>query len=297
MSDFITAFLNYLTHEKHYSALTVRAYGDDLLSFSDFLKSNSVNVSLEMVPYSHIRLWIVALSADGVSNRSINRKIASLKAFYKFLLKLKVIEVSPLAKHQALKVAKKVQVPFSEAELTALKNIDFPDDYFGVRDQLILELFYTCGIRRAELISLKQSDLDLSTKTLRVLGKRNKERILPLLDTILPIYSKYLQYKRELFGDTTELFLNNKGLKLNDAFVYRIINSYLSQVTQKVKRSPHMLRHSFATHLIDNGADLNSVKELLGHSSLSSTQVYVNSSLSTLKKVYANAHPRNLKNK
>lgn len=290
------AFQEYLLLEKNYSLHTVTAYGNDLIFFKEFLKSNFDTEKLEEVNYSMIRSWIVAMVDDGVANSSVNRKIASLKSFYKFLLKIKVIKSSPLLKHKSLKTPKKLQIPFSENELDmVLNNLKFPDGFEGIRDKLIIDLFYTTGIRRIELISLKMQNIDLHNRTLKVLGKRNKERILPIVPVIASQIEKYLAERTQLeeIKDSEYFFLMLKGVKLNDSFVYRLINYYFSNVSEKVKKSPHILRHTFATHLLNNGADLNSVKELLGHASLASTQVYTHSSLSELKKVYGQAHPRN----
>jgi len=290
------AFQEYLQLEKNYSMHTVTAYGNDLIFFNEFLKSNFEMDQLEEVNYSMIRSWIVAMVDDGVANSSVNRKIASLKSFYKFLLKIKVIKSSPLLKHKSLKTPKKLQIPFSENELDmVLNNLKFPDGFEGIRDKLIIDMFYTTGIRRIELISLKMQNIDLHNRTLKVLGKRNKERILPIVPVIASQIEKYLTERAQLevIKDPEYFFLMLKGVKLNDSFVYRLINYYFSNVSEKVKKSPHILRHTFATHLLNNGADLNSVKELLGHASLASTQVYTHSSLSELKKVYGQAHPRN----
>ncbi|MGE4347869.1 MAG: tyrosine-type recombinase/integrase [Flavobacteriaceae bacterium] len=297
MNKNVTAFQEYLLREKNYSDLTVATYINDLGFFLSFLKSEFDDYTLEEVHYSQIRSWIVSLSERGISNRTINRKISSLKAFYKFLLKIKEIDENPLSKHQSLKNPKKAQIPFSEKELISISNIPFSNDFEGVRDKLIIELFYSTGIRRAELINLRLHSVDLSSKTIKVLGKRNKERILPLLDSVVTLIKQYLSFRSDLeyIKDNDFFFLTKNGIKLYGTLVYRTINSYFSNVSEKVKKSPHVLRHSFATHLLNNGADLNSVKELLGHSSLASTQIYVNSSLSELKKVYANAHPRNKK--
>jgi integrase/recombinase XerC len=249
------------------------------------------------VNYSLIRSWIVALVDNEISNTSVNRKIASLKSYYKFLLKTKQIEVSPLLKHKSLKTPKTLQIPFSEKELDeVLHQIKYPDGFEGVRDKLIIDLFYSTGIRRTELIHLKMINIDLSNATLKVLGKRNKERILPLLPIITNQFKLYLTERAylERIIDNEYFFVTLKGVKMNDSLVYRLINYYFSNVSEKVKKSPHILRHTFATHLLNNGADLNSVKELLGHSSLASTQIYTQSSLFELKKVYGNAHPRNI---
>jgi integrase/recombinase XerC len=292
------AFRDYLQLEKKYSPHTVNAYLNDINYFESFNKECFEQDTIEQVNYSQIRSWIVSLVDDGVSNSTVNRKIASLKAFYKFLLKIKQIQVSPLLKHKALKTEKKLQIPFSEKELVeALSQNPIPEGFQEVRDKLIVELFYTAGIRRTELIHLKISNVNFGGCTIKVLGKRNKERILPVLPVVMDQFALYVKERSllEIIVDEEYLFITKKGLKLNDSFVYRLINSYFSSVSEKVKKSPHILRHTFATHLLNNGADLNSVKELLGHSSLASTQIYTHNSLFELKKVYQEAHPRNKK--
>ena len=299
MENSKAAFQDYLQLEKKYSPHTVIAYVNDVVTFESFIKSEFDSDDLLEVNYSLIRSWIVALVDNEISNTSVNRKIASLKSYYKFLLKTKQIEVSPLLKHKSLKTPKTLQIPFSEKELDeVLHQIKYPDGFQGVRDKLIIDLFYSTGIRRTELIHLKMINIDLSNATLKVLGKRNKERILPLLPIIINQFKLYLTERAylERITDNEYFFLTLKGVKINDSLVYRLINNYFSNVSEKVKKSPHILRHTFATHLLNNGADLNSVKELLGHSSLASTQIYTQSSLFELKKVYGDAHPRN-KNK
>ncbi|MEN9336992.1 MAG: hypothetical protein RLZZ500_1979 [Bacteroidota bacterium] len=296
--DNLQAFRDYLALEKKYSAHTVLAYEQDLLSFRQYLKGAYDMDQLEMVQYPMIRSWIVSLVDDGISTTSINRKVSSLKAFYKFLLKIGQLNVSPLLKHKALKTPKKVQIPFSEKELDQVLNqLQFPEGFEGVRDKLIIDLFYTTGIRRAELIGLQLKNVDLASGVIKVLGKRNKERIIPLLPVLVEEIESYLRERAELemIADEGYFFLMLKGVKLNESFVYRLINSYFSNVSEKVKKSPHVLRHTFATHLLNKGADLNSVKELLGHSSLASTQVYTHNSLAELQKVHGTAHPRNRK--
>lgn len=295
MVDSKQAYRDYLLKEKNYSLLTLRAYLDDVVSFESFIKDGDDDAVLEEVKYSQVRSWIVQLVNDGMANKSVNRKISSLKSFYKFLLKSRQIEFNPLLKHKSLKTEKKVQVPFSEKELQDVIDFnDYPDDFEGVRNRLIIELFYTTGMRRAELIGLKLNSYDPGNRTLKVLGKRNKERILPVLDCTARVLAEYLVKRRELesIADPDVLIVNLRGNKISESFVYRLINCYFSVVSEKVKRSPHVLRHTFATHLLNNGADLNSVKELLGHASLSSTQIYTHSSLAELKKVYGDSHPR-----
>lgn len=293
----IDSFLDYLSLEKKYSAHTVTAYKNDLISFKDFIETEYQQENLLEVHYPQIRSWIVTLVDAKISNRTINRKVSSLKSFYKFLQKTHQIEVNPLAKHKALKVAKKVQVPFTSKEINAVINtIDEKDDFVSVRNKLIVELFYSTGIRRAELINIKEQNISFSEGTIKVLGKRNKERFVPLLQSVVTTLHKYLQLKKECSKDLDMLFITEKGNKIYETLVYRIINSYFSSVSSKVKKSPHILRHSFATHLLNEGADLNSVKELLGHSSLASTQVYTHNSLDVIKKVFNQAHPRSKKN-
>lgn len=290
------AFVDYLSLQKKYSPHTVLAYSDDLREFTDFVQKEYEQDNIDEVNYPQIRSWIVSLSEAGLTNRTINRKVSSLKAYYKFLLRIKQISENPLLTHKSLKTTKKIQVPFSESEVNSLVDEEFFDSGFeGLRDKLIIEMFYMTGMRRAELIGLKISDVSFSANTLKVLGKRNKERMLPLLPEIVEKIKVYLDLRNTIESKTDDdyLFLTKKGVKLNNTFVYRLINSYFSRVSVKTKKSPHMLRHSFATHLLNNGADINSVKELLGHSSLASTQVYTHSGLAELKKAYIDAHPRN----
>ena len=292
------SFTDYLLLEKNYSALTVNAYQNDLQDFLKFIRLEYQQNTISQVIYPQIRNWIVALVESGISNRSINRKISALNTYYTFLQKIKTIEANPLAKHKALKTSKKIQIPFSEAEVaTVLDDLFFEKDFEGTRNKLIIELFYATGIRRIELVELKLLSFDLDAKTLKVLGKRNKERIVPLLDSVINALNIYLKQRDTLKSilDDDYLFLTQKGVKIYETLVYRIINDYFSVASTKVKKSPHILRHSFATHLLNQGADLNAVKELLGHSSLAATQVYTHNSIAELKKVHINAHPRSKK--
>ena len=291
-------FTDYLLLEKKYSSHTVAAYTKDIERFFDFVSKEYDLNSLLTVNYSMVRSWIVYLVDTGISNSSINRKISSLKTYYKFLLKTRQISQTPLAKHRALKVAKKVQIPFSQTEVEDVFELfDHANDFETLRDKLMVELFYSTGIRRAELIGLRLSDVSEVQKTIKVLGKRNKERIIPLLPSVLATIAKYKIFREALpnLVASDSLLVTSKGNAIYETLVYRVITRYFSEISLKVKKSPHILRHSFATHLLSQGAELNAVKELLGHASLASTQVYTHNSIDTLKQVYKNTHPRNSK--
>lgn len=292
------AFKEYLLKEKNYSVHTINAYEKDLNDFAQFLNVNFEQEDLLEVNYSQIRSWIVFLIDKNLSAISVNRKISSLKAFYKFLLKSNQIECSPLLKHKSLKTGKKVQIPFSEKEVkVVLTEGNFEDSFEGKRNKLIIDLFYATGMRRAELIELKTQNVDLFSNTVKVIGKRNKERIIPILPEISIQIRNYLEERSgiEAIQEEAIFFITKLGKKINISLVYRLINGYFSTVTEKVKTSPHIIRHSFATHLLNNGADINSVKDLLGHATLASTQVYTHNSLAELKKVHGTSHPRRKK--
>ena len=293
----ISRFVEYIDHEKNYSPYTISAYQKDLIEFREFCDSEFETTDIEGVPYSLIRSWIVHLVEKGLTNRSVNRKISSLKSYYNFLLRTKQISENPLRKHQSLKLQRRVNVPFSEKEIQeVLDGFSDSDDFESVRDKLMIEILYSTGMRRAELISLRDDSFDLSQRIVKVLGKRNKERQIPLLESVVVTIQKYLGLKGEMFPESDHFFLTGKGDKIYATLVYRTINAYFGKVSLKVKKSPHVVRHSFATHLLSEGADLNSVKELLGHSSLASTQVYTHSNLKDLKSMYNKAHPRGNKN-
>ena len=294
--DLITSFLEYLSLEKKYSVHTIKAYKRDLISFQNFCIESYQQEKISDIHYSQIRSLIVDLVENKVSNRSVNRKISSLKSFYKYLQKIKIIQNNPLSSHKALKTSKKIQVPFSIKEVNeVLSNIETEDSFESTRNKLIIALFYSTGMRRTELIQLKMNSINFSEKQLKVIGKRNKERLLPLLPSVLKSMHNYIKQRDLIDSSEDYLFLTSKGNKLYETLVYRIINNYFSNVSSKLKKSPHILRHSFASHMLNEGADLNSVKELLGHSSLASTQVYTHNSLEQLKKVYKQAHPRSTK--
>lgn len=287
-------FLDYLKLERNYSSHTIKAYQNDLTAFQEFCSHEFEATSLAEVGYPIIRSWILSLSKKGISNLSINRKVSSLKSFFKFLQKIGEIETNPLIGHKALKVQKKIQVPFSKKEILEVMDAIQGDDFESVRNRLVIEMLYATGIRRTELLHMKLSDIDFSENVIRILGKRNKERFVPILSTMLTSIHNYLPLRNER-AENDYLFVTSKGNKMYETLVYRIINSYFSLASTKLKKSPHILRHSFATHLLNEGANLNSVKELLGHSSLASTQVYTKNSLESLKQMYNQAHPRSNK--
>ena len=291
----IEKFIEYIKIEKNYSVNTLSAYKKDLMEFQVFIKDNYDKYVIENVEYKIIRSWIVLLVNKNLSNRSINRKVSSLKSFYKFLVKTDTINSSPLIAHSPLKQSKKIQVPFSKDEIGALLDSDFfKSDYKGVLQKTIISFFYFTGVRRIELINLKTSDINMNSYTIRIMGKRNKERIIPMLPKLKESINEYLKIKSQEFNNVISdyLFISKSGIQLSEKYVYRTVNEYFKLVSPKVKKAPHVLRHSFATHLINEGADINSVKELLGHSSLSATQVYSHTSMERIKEVFKNSHPR-----
>lgn len=294
----IPKFLDYLRIEKKYSLRTIESYSNDLMDFQDYYTSETNSKDLTKAQKLIFRNYLMKLSESGLSERSINRKISSLRSYYKFLLKTAEISQSPLAGFHFLKHTNKVQVPFSEDEMTSLFETEgiFLDSFEGRRDRLVMELFYQTGIRRSELIHLKVSDIDFDQETIKVIGKGSKMRILPVGGVLLDAIDNYIVERLNEFPSAGyELFLTNKGKAFYDKFVYNLVNSYLSLISTKQKKSPHMLRHSFATHMLNRGANLNVIKEFLGHSSLAATQVYTHSSVDQLKKVFNQAHPRSEK--
>ena len=292
--DWTGLFLNYLKNEKRFSLHTYVAYEADLLQFVAFLSTQDAN--LQDATYKHIRAWIVEMLEQKQSTKTVNRKLSTLKSFYKYLMRNDYIQTNPMDKVIAPKQRKNLPVFVSESEMENLFEwVEFPNNFEGIRDQTILELFYATGIRLSELISIKRKDINCSQQTVKVLGKRKKERIIPFSCKLLPVLEKYISAYENMFGFFEQedyFFVTKKGNKLYPNFVYRIVGKYLDMVSTVKKRSPHILRHTFATHLLNNGADLMAIKELLGHSSLAATQVYTHTSIEKLKESYNQAHPR-----
>tara|TARA_Y100000991_G_C21929092_1_gene330024 strand:+ start:184 stop:1077 length:894 start_codon:yes stop_codon:yes gene_type:complete len=289
-------FLDYLELEKKYSPKTIVAYKNDLESFKKFNSKHFNQHKIFNVTYTQIRSWIVSLVDSKISNSTINRKVSSLNSYYKFLLKTGNIKKNPLTQHRALKTKSTIQLPFSEYEISdVLNSNNFDNTFEGSRDFLILEMLYSTGIRRQELIDLKIQNIDYANKSIKVIGKRNKERFIPLINSTIKLINDYLGFRNKIKNIKSKdyLFLTSNGKKIYGNLVYRITKKYFSGFTTKLKKSPHILRHSFATHLLNNGADLNSVKDLLGHTSLAATQVYTNRSIDEIKKVFKKTHPRN----
>ena len=291
----IEKFLDYLQFEKNYSSNTLNAYKRDLIQYNKFIAEYNDKLKIEEVNYKIIRSWIVTMVNNNISNRSINRKVSSLKSFYNFLIKTETINSSPLKAHTPLKQSKKIQVPFSQDEINSLLDSDFfTNDYRGILQKTIITFFYFTGVRRIELITLKESDVNIESSTVKIMGKRSKERIIPILPKLKKAIIFFNEIKFKFHDQTSSdyFFISKNGKQLSEKFVYRTVNEYFKLVSPKIKKAPHVLRHSFATHLINEGADINSVKELLGHSSLSATQVYSHTSMERIKEVFKNSHPR-----
>ncbi len=287
-------FLRYLEYEKRYSKNTVVSYDVDLSQFILFVESTQGEFDAVKITDRVVRSWIAELSKEQLSSRSINRKLTALKAFFKYLKRLEIIEKSPVETLSRLKQNKELPVFMSQESMENLfSNIQFDEGLSGKRDRVILGLFYATGIRLSELVNIKKCDIDFYNSTIKVLGKRNKERIIPIYTGILTEIKQYISIQEEQDLKNDFLFLTEKGEKVYNKFVYRVVNKYLEQITTVNKKSPHVLRHSFATHLLNNGADLNAVKELLGHANLAATQIYTHNTFEKIKNVYKQAHPRN----
>ena len=280
--------------EKRFSSHTINAYRKDLESFATYTKLHYQLTNLAKVEYPIIRDWIVYLSSTGIKSQSINRKCSTLKSYFKFLEKLGEIDQSPMQFHRQLKTNPKLVVPLTEKEFQAVIEMYDHSHFEGSRDALILELLYTTGMRRAELLSLTLTAIDRNTRQLQVVGKRNKTRIVPLLPKVISQIDSYLAHRNQIEKAkySKSLFVNRKGEKLNPSHIYKCVTAYLAKVSTKEKVSPHVLRHTFATHLLNRGADINSIKEILGHKSLSSTQIYAKVQIPKMKQDYLTAHPR-----
>lgn len=291
----VSYFLQHIKYEKRLSHHTFTAYETDLTQFSAFLLFQYEFKEPDKADFQMIRSWIVALVDEKIENRSINRKIATLRSFYNFLLRHKTIAANPMLKIRALKTDKTLPNYVEEKPMeNLLDDMQFSDDFSGLRDKLVIELLYGTGMRLAELIGLKITDLNLYNNTLVVLGKRNKQRIIPVNKSLVEAIKKYLTLRTDIADDTTHsyLILTDSGTQAYPMFIQRLVKKYLSLVTSLEQRSPHVLRHTFATHLLNRGADLNAIKDLLGHTSLAATQVYTHNSIEKLKKVFKQAHPK-----
>ncbi len=284
-------FLKFLQYEKRHSNHTLVAYSNDLRQFLEYIDTTYEIKKITEINHTVIRSWIVSLMEQKITPRSVNRKITTLKTFYKFLLRQGKVSQNPMLKVLSPKMSKRLPVFVEKEKMdTLLDDTAFGDDFEGQRNKLIIEMLYASGMRLSELINLKQTDVDLYSSQLKVLGKRNKERIIPFSDTLKQQIQQYIALKP---AESTEyLFVSIKGVKLYEKLVYRVVNSYLSEVTTASKKSPHVLRHTFATHMLNSGADLNAVKELLGHANLSATQVYTHNTVEKLKNIHKQAHPR-----
>jgi integrase/recombinase XerC len=291
----IEEFLNYLTFQKRYSRHTVISYENDLKGFFDFLAAEYQTVAVKEISSSMVRTWLASLKQNKITSKTINRKISTLKSFFKYHLRLKNIVSSPMATTSSLKVSRRLPSFIEQNEIKKLFNeIDFPSTWKGKTDFLILEILYQTGIRRSELINLKVQHVEKSSATIKVLGKGNKERLVPVNNQLLQLIENYLADKRKECPDSLGIYVfeNKKGKTLDPKYIYNTVKSYLAQVSTNHGKSPHVLRHSFATHLTNNGAQINAIKELLGHSSLAATQIYTHNTIEKLKEVHKQAHPK-----
>lgn len=297
MHEIIDEFLDYIQKEKRFSAHTVVAYTNDLKQFKTHISDNLEISSINEVDHHDIRSWIISILEDEkLQPASVNRKISCLRSFYRYLIRNEILVKNPMSKITALKTKKKLPLFIEQSQMeNLLDGMEFGDDFAGVRDKLIIELLYCTGMRRAELISLESTNVNISKQELKVLGKRNKERIIPLSAQTINLIETYTRFRDANFNQdaqTPQLLVGDSGKVMTDGFVYRKVNKYLRLVTTIGKKSPHVLRHTFATHMLNNGADLNAIKELLGHASLSATQVYTHNTIEKLTQIYKQAHPR-----
>jgi integrase/recombinase XerC len=292
----IQSFINYLKFEKRYSAHTIRSYHDDLVQFFDFLDTQFGKLTLKEISSSFVRSWLASLKDDDITARTINRKISTLKSFFKFQLKQGKIENTPMGNIISPKISKRLPVFIKEKDLIDLTNAlnTNTEDWDSLNTKMLITIFYSTGMRLSELINLKENQVDFSRKQLKILGKGNKERIIPAGVDLLAIIKDYINEKRKNFEKADDVLLvSSKGKKLYSKYAYNLVRSILQEEVKTLdKKSPHVLRHTFATHLMNNGANLDAVKELLGHASLASTQVYTHNTIEKLKNVYKKAHPK-----
>ena len=292
---YIDTFIKYLEYEKRYSKHTVRAYHDDLYQFSIFLENHYSGCDDKHIDAKIIRGWIVSLVENEITPRSVNRKLSSLKSYFNYLIKNNHLTVNPARNIIAPKIGKKLPSFVQEKSIDILFSQEiFTQNFKGLRDKLIIDLLYQTGIRLSELKGICDNDVNFSDHTLKVLGKRNKQRIIPLSKNLELLIKEYQIHRDKELTDKNRdvLLLTDKGQSLYSKFVYRTVNKYLSMVTTIEKKSPHVLRHTFATHMLNNGADLNAVKEFLGHANLSATEIYTHNTFEKLKSIYNKAHPR-----
>ncbi|MFT3739870.1 MAG: tyrosine-type recombinase/integrase [Breznakibacter sp.] len=292
--DYIHSFLKYIKFEKRGSLHTATAYESDLSQFHNYLASEQITDWTQVTP-KHIRQWMVNMLDGGTAARSVNRKVATLRSFYRFLQREGAIETNPTEKIVSAKTPKRLPVFVREAEMDSLlDDVAFDDSYEGERNHLIIDLFYVTGMRLSELVGLRDVDIDMSGEVIKVTGKRNKQRIVPFSKSTKEAIQKYFLIRDAHFGNVAQpnFLLTSKGSPIYTKLVYRVVKKYLTLVTTVGKKSPHVLRHSFATALLNNGAELNAIKELLGHSSLAATQVYTHNSFEKLNSIYQQAHPR-----
>jgi integrase/recombinase XerC len=289
----VNAFLSYLQFEKRYSLHTITAYSNDLVQFLDFIETQYDKVPLEQITGSMVRSWLAGMKESEMTGKSLNRKISSLKSFFKYQIRQERLVKSPMETVISPKITKRLPAFVAEQDMEQLlANLSFAEGWKGYTEKMVIQLFYATGMRLSELILCKESQLDIGKSVIKVLGKGNKERIIPISKILAQELANYIQEKPEAAKGNPHIFVTEKGKSLQARAVYSFVKFYLSQVTTLQKKSPHVLRHSFATHLMNNGADLNAVKELLGHASLAATQVYTHNTIEKLKEVFAKAHPK-----
>ncbi len=291
----VRTFLDYITFQKRYSRHTIISYQNDLVAFFDFIAVQYQNIALQEISPAVVRSWLVSLKEQAITSKSINRKISTLKSFFKYQLKMGRVAVNPMYSIASLKVNKRLPSFIEQRDINTLfSHVEFPETYEGKTERLLLMIFYQTGMRLSELISIKESHIDKSNRSIKILGKGNKERIIPLGAALIQEIDNYIPLKRAAVNvqENPYLLVSTKGRKLYGKYVYNVVKKYLGNVSTSERKSPHVLRHTFATHLTNNGADINAVKELLGHASLASTQIYTHNSIDKLKEIYKLAHPK-----